>query len=290
MPVTVKNYAKYLAGEHRWALGRFIVPVGRLEELSTELKVVSFREPWKLSAILSEAVASQSDAIARFNEEHSSRAEIDVVELKAEGDLSVARAMLPGSATVYFEVPADAPVSTLEQIAATGSRAKIRTGGLVDTAFPAAEKVAQFIVRCSEAKVAFKATAGLHHPLRCVRPLTYAADAPRGMMHGFLNVFLAACLYGGLGEQVDSDYREQVKSAMLAILLNETPANFVFEDDKATLRGMQTETSHGMVRNSNYELTVSTEVIRHARQNFAIAFGSCSFEEPIEDLRGFHLL
>ena len=33
---------------------------------------------------------------------------------------------------------------------------------------------------------------GLHHPVRGEYPLTYAPDAPRGVMHGFLNVFLAA--------------------------------------------------------------------------------------------------
>ena len=50
----------------------------------------------------------------------------------------------------------------------------------------------EFIRLCAAANVPFKATAGLHHPLRSVHRLTYAAESPSAMMHGFLNFFLAA--------------------------------------------------------------------------------------------------
>src|SRR4029079_13316085 len=59
-------------------------------------------------------------------------------------------------------------------------------------AIPSVEQVAAFIRACADRRLRLKATAGLHHPVRAVHPLTYAADAPRAMMHGFLNVFLAA--------------------------------------------------------------------------------------------------
>jgi len=273
-------------------LGRFIVSAVRLDEFRSELERIDIREPWRVSAIIGADVEIDSEAIREFNSEVESRAIIDVVEVKAATSEEVRRIhpMLPPSATPYFEVPAEVSTEQLNLIGSLGARAKIRTGGVVESAFPAAERIAQFIIRCAESKVAFKATAGLHHPLRCVKPLTYEVNAPKGTMHGFLNVFLAACAYGGLGEQVDRRYREQVRTALLAILLNETPTNFTFRDDKATMRGMLTETSHGVDRNSNYELSVSTEVIRHARENFAIAFGSCSFEEPIKDLRSIHFL
>ena len=45
--------------------------------------------------------------------------------------------------------------------------AKVRTGGVTPDAFPSARRrSARFIARCAELSVPFKATAGLHHPLR----------------------------------------------------------------------------------------------------------------------------
>jgi len=316
MQQAVANYASYLESDHRWALGRFIVPAARLEEFAQEQDAlinpesgpvtfwkslgfiaglpvspartaegISAHLPWRLSVIVGTELETDVEAIWKFNTKNSRRALIDVVEIKAStiDDVRRIRPLIREEVLAYFEIPADSRTELLHMIHSVGSRAKIRTGGLVETAFPAAEQIAQFIFRCAEAKVAFKATAGLHHPLRCVKPLTYAVDAPKGEMHGFLNVFMAACAYGGLKEDVDRNYREQLRAVLLAILLNESPANFDFQDEKVTMRGKLTE-------NPNYELSVSTEVIRHARANFAIAFGSCSFEEPIEDLRSFHLL
>jgi len=92
----------------------------------------------------------------------------------------------PNGRTVYVEgVP-------IPELAKRGLRAKIRTGGVTPDAFPSVEVIARFIRECRDHRVPFKATAGLHHPLRCVKPLTYEPDAPTGTMHGFLNVFMAA--------------------------------------------------------------------------------------------------
>ena len=43
-------------------------------------------------------------------------------------------------------------------------------------------------------RLAFKATAGLHHPVRGLVPLTYAPDSACATMFGYLNVVLAASL------------------------------------------------------------------------------------------------
>ena len=121
-----------------------------------------------------------------------------------------------------------------------------------DGAFPPIADVATFLRACKKAGVAFKATAGLHHPLRCVKPLTYAPDAPTGTMHGFLNVFLAAALL---------DHADE-------ILREEHPDAFAFDDDGASWRGHR----------------VSTELARD-EPRLRDVVGSCSFEEPIGDLR-----
>ncbi len=292
MQTAVDNYARYLSGPHRFALGRFIAPASRLEEFASTFSSVHTNEKWHLSAIIGADHAEEFGRVQAFNTELQGRALVDVVEVKASSVEEVRKIVLkvPDGVMPYFEILADSPADLFTSIVSVGGRAKIRTGGLVETAFPQAVAIAQFIIRAADARCAFKATAGLHHPVRCIRPLTYAPDAPQGKMHGFLNVFLAACAYGGLGEQVNRQFREQVKTAILAFLMNEVPTNFSFTDDKVTARGLLTETSDGVTRNSNYELSVTTEVIRHARENFAIAFGSCSFEEPIEDLQNLQLL
>lgn len=139
------------------------------------------------------------------------------------------------------------------ELAVRGLRAKIRTGGLVADAFPSAAEIAQFLRACKEAGIAFKATAGLHHPLRCVRSLTYEPDAPTGTMHGFVNVFLAAAML---------EHAEE-------ILAEEDPRAFSFDDEGASWR----------------EHRVTTDALATMRREFAISFGSCSFEEPMNDLR-----
>lgn len=323
METAVANYARYLRGEHGWALGRFVVPVARLENFRTAqgalispdttktiLSTLAFglegfadslhsasrgvaeHFPWRLSAIVSADLESELKIVKAFNSKNSGRSLIDSVEIKASTIDEIRRAapLVPQGVTCFFEIPANAGSEIFHMLHGVGARAKIRTGGVVESAFPAAELIAQFIVRCAEAKVAFKATAGLHHPLRCVKPLTYAANAPTGTMHGFLNVFLAACVCGGLGTQIDEAQRAQVRAAMIAILMSDTAGSFEFRGDRAIMRGMLRESANGIVKNSNYELSVSTEIILRARSNFAISFGSCSFEEPIEDLRNLHLL
>ena len=143
-------------------------------------------------------------------------------------------------------------LAQLDEIAANKQRAKIRTGGVTPDAFPAINNVAGFLRACKAKGIAFKATAGLHHPLRCVKPLTYEPNAPTGTMHGFINVFLAAALL---------DHAED-------ILAEIDPSAFAFDDEGASWCGHR----------------VTTEEIVNMRRDFA-SFGSCSFEEPISDLK-----
>jgi hypothetical protein len=171
---------------------------------------------------------------------------LGVDEVKATTEAEIAE-FPPG---VYVEI---ADIGLLDAIRRHGQRAKIRTGGITADAFPAVDNIAEFLRACKAKGIAFKATAGLHHPLRCVKPLTYEPNAPLGAMHGFLNVFLAAALL---------DHAE-------AILAESDPGAFAFNDDGASWRGHR----------------VSTEEIIAMRRDFATSFGSCSFEEPIADLK-----
>jgi hypothetical protein len=140
-----------------------------------------------------------------------------------------------------------------------GDLLKIRTGGLTPESIPSSEEVADFLCRAALAKKPFKATAGLHHAIRANRALTYSADSPHAVMHGFVNVFTAAAFA----------WHGADRSQVLAILNETDPRAFGMSDNSLTWNGH----------------SLSTVQIADARANFAHSFGSCSFEEPIADLR-----
>src|SRR5439155_3046702 len=96
---------------------------------------------------------------------------------------------------LFAEIPVDSdPEWLIAAIGRSGVSAKIRTGGVTPEAFPSARDVVRFMRRCVDTGVRFKATAGLHHPLRAEYPLSYAPASARGTMYGYLNVFLSASL------------------------------------------------------------------------------------------------
>src|SRR5262249_24710967 len=132
--------------------------------------------------------------VVAFNEAHGDVA-IDSVEAKLNTPGAVARAaaLIGRRYHLFAEIPVKSdPASLISAIDEWGATAKIRMGGVTPDAFPAASAVIRFIRRCIEAKVLFKATAGLHHPLRAEYNLTSEPGSPRGKMFGFLNVFLAS--------------------------------------------------------------------------------------------------
>jgi hypothetical protein len=270
MREAMENYAAYREGADRSALGRFIVPISRLQELELAgrdlLPRGSGSEPWRLSVLVSGDAGAAVDQISNFNRRHSSssmdgHAVIDVVELKAgtAGEIESQRSELPGSLTSYFEIPITGEVLPLVRaIALAGARAKVRTGGLTPESIPPAGEVIAFIAACRREAVAFKATAGLHHPVRGSYRLTYAPNSPVGTMYGFLNVFIAsALLYAGESEDI-----------ALAVLEESDPHAFVFEDDAIVWRGRR----------------IASREIEGSRRMLAASFGSCSFREPVEEL------
>ena len=76
--------------------------------------------------------------------------------------------------------------------------------------------VARFIAACAAAGVAWKATAGLHHPVRAEQALTYEPASPRAVMHGFLNVFAAAAFAraGATLAELEAVLREHAATAL----------------------------------------------------------------------------
>jgi hypothetical protein len=207
MTAATRKYAEYRESEYRWALGRFVVPVARLGEFERAAEGIlpdgggERDDVWRLTALGGADLSSDLNRIAEFNQKratsgsHAGAAVIDAIEIKAgrPADVENAMRLIPAKLAPYFEIPIrDDPAELIKGVAETGARAKVRTGGVTADAFPSSFNLARFIKICAEEDVPFKATAGLHHPLRSINKMTYAPDSASTMMHGFLNVFLAA--------------------------------------------------------------------------------------------------
>ncbi len=269
MPDAVGAYASYLESAEAWMLGRFVVPAARLHELEAMALPLTTAggPPWRLSVLLGEDLVRDMAVVVSFGARHRGRLAVDAVELPATTPETIERIarLLPRGMAGYVELRADPdPRPMIEALQRHGLRAKLRTGGVVPGAFPATEHVARFIARCAGTGVPFKATAGLHHPLRAEHSLTYEPDAPRATMFGFLNVFLASALArGGANE------------ATIARLLEERDAEALrFTDDAVQWR----------------EHVIPLADLRAARGASGISFGSCSFREPVNDLHQLGLL
>lgn len=252
MAVAVANYQAYRQSPEAWMLGRFVVPVSRLDEF--EECFPSNAPAPQVSALAGGDLEADLARIAR------ARFSIDTIEIKTL-NIESATARIPAHITPYFEVT---DLSRIPAIRDAGGRAKIRTGGVTPEAFPSAGFIAEFLAACAKTATPFKATAGLHHPLRCFRPLTYSADGPSGWMFGFLNVFLAAA-FARQGLAPDE---------LGALLQQDSMGEITISDD--------------CVAWNHHDLPVAA--IASARRDFAISFGSCSFEEPISDLKHHNLL
>jgi hypothetical protein len=265
LPEAVLNYATYRNSNFSWMLGRFIVQIDLLDEFVAEAGEFfgASSELWRVSVIANEDFYETVRRVDNFNAVHAAHAVCDALEIKvwSAAEIEHVAGNLPHQVTAYFELPLDEKLADLVgALSLHKQRAKIRTGGVTAEAFPETEAIVRFVRTCLAANVPFKATAGLHHPLRCLRPLTYAENAPAGVMNGFLNLFLAAGFV-----------REGFKAELIReILLEEDPAAFVFEDNGLWWR---------------QEHFLGIKQIERLRESHAISFGSCSFTEPVEDLR-----
>jgi hypothetical protein len=192
---------------------------------------------------------------------------IDAVEFRPGSPAMIAElsSVLPPALPVFCEIPfTEDTIAWTAAIRQAGWFAKIRTGGVTPESFPSSVAVAEFLAQCKAQGVAFKATAGLHHPVRSEHPLTYESNSVCGVMHGFLNVFLGAALLecGILQEQ------------LVQILEDTRAASFQFSEEFGKWN----------------KLFVNESDLARTRRHFAISFGSCSFEEPIQDLQKLGLL
>lgn len=271
MSDAVRNFARYRGGGAGWMLGRFVCAVPHFDAFLTAAEPLLPRDagalPWRISAVGTGDHNADAAAIARLNACHrwsmdEYSALVDTIETRVStpDDIQRVHGAFPIDLTVYAELPAGAdPVPFMQRLASTGRRAKMRMGGVTADAFPTAEQLFAFIDAAVASHVPFKATAGLHHALRGTYPLTYEVTSASGPMFGFLNIFLAAALRAAEGSH------EQVLQ-----LLEETDASSIaFSDEAVAWRGHVMHRTH----------------LGRVREEIAVAFGSCSFTEPVSEVR-----
>jgi len=119
-------------------------------------------------------------------------------------------------------------------------------------------QITRAILASTKHHVPIKFTAGLHHPVRGFR------DEVKTEMHGFLNV---------LGAGVLSAEHQWDEAQTIEMLEDQRPNSFEFHDTVFAWR--------------DWEITLDRI---KARRKFVTSFGSCSFDEPREDLRALDLL
>jgi hypothetical protein len=252
MRSAVENYRRYRGGRGSNALGRFIVDGARLDELRTAAGKI---DDLKLSLIVSQP--PQVRELSRLIDEG---VPIEVVECKAAspGDVEQITRGVPRGVDAFVEVPVHPFQPDLIRAISNGeARAKLRMGGVTGEAIPSVAAVARTIEALMRAQLAFKATAGLHHPIRSRHPLTYAQDSPSGVMHGFINLIgaVATLLSGEKVEEAQKILAEEDAEAW-----NLSPQSLAWRSHRWT-----------------------TDHLFKTRKTF-VSFGSCSFEEPMRDL------
>ena len=282
MASTVSNYARYRRTPDSWMLARLILPIKSFPDFVRDADAhlpltadVEGDEPWPLTVLVApasdEQIIADLERIESFNEHMGDRefsrvegrALVDTIETRATKPHEIDQALeyVPDEIFAYIEIPLDIdPRGLLAAMASLDVGAKIRTGGLTPNDHPSPAHVARFLKMCRAAEVPFKATAGLHHPCRQM-----SADVGC-MQFGFLNLFVAGCLLWNDDSMSETEIE--------AVLVEERASAFEFGPTGLAWR------KHAL----------RFEQIATARERFAHSFGSCSFEEPLHDLRILGLL
>jgi hypothetical protein len=274
----LKNQADYIRTNDSWMLGAFVLPIDQFGAAKQLLSDFDPLHPLRISALgpKTENTAAFREALARTNAAVRSLSahNVDLVSVTqlemflprdADAALLNEAGSILGTLPVFWEAPPDRAAHTIAMVAELNSNAdapsfgyKLRTGGVTADAFPTSMQIAEALVTPTTHQVPIKFTAGLHHPLRQHR------DEVQTKMHGFLNVLGAAVLA--------AEHKWDANQTAL-MLEDENADSFSFTDEFFAWRDWKID-----IGRLEY------------RRTFVTSFGSCSFDEPREDLRALKLL
>ncbi|HAK06478.1 MAG TPA: hypothetical protein DCO65_04280 [Spartobacteria bacterium] len=274
----LSNQARYVRSDDAWMLNAFVLPLGQFDAAKKILSDFDPQHPLRVSALgpktedaarFREMFTKTSDTIRSLSAYNVDLISVNQLEMFLPDDVDLAllkeaRSII-GSLPAFWEAPADRAEQTIALLAEHNSNAdaptfgyKLRTGGVTADAFPTSAEIAKALVAPATHQVPIKFTAGLHHSLRQYR------DEVQTKMYGFLNVLGAAVL------AAEHKWDEKQTSAMLD---DEDAKSFSFDDEFFAWR----------------EWKIDIKRLKD-RRRFVTSFGSCSFDEPREDLRALKLL
>ena len=267
MGAAVEEYRRLRASDDRWVVGRFLCPASRLEALAATATVGMQRgePPWEIGVVFDSGPGAAASLSHAFQREMAPFMSITSAEARLNSSPSPeglvdAIATIDPDVAAFLEVDHSADIA--EQIAVVGRAlrargrmggAKLRCGGASADLFPSIEQVTQFLWEASLDSVPFKATAGLHQP---VRYHDLELDVWR---HGFLNILVAS---------VACDAGED-RGVVEEILAETDPGAFEVGAMAARWR----------------HLVLPGSALRRSRLDGFVAFGSCDLDEPLEALK-----
>src|SRR6059058_1117626 len=274
----LQNQAKYVRSPEAWMLGTFVLPVEQFDAAKQLLSQFDPLHPLRVAALgpktadadaFLDALEEADAAIRSFSRYDVDLLSISHLEMFLPHDVDLAlleeARSIVGDLPVFWEAPPDRAEQTAALLAKHNSDEdaatfgyKLRAGGVTADAFPTSTQIASALVTPATHQLPIKFTAGLHHPIRQFR------DEVKTKMHGFLNVLGAAALA--------AEHRWNAQQAAI-MLEDENASSFSFGEDCFAWR----------------EWKIDTERLQY-RRRFIVSFGSCSFDEPREDLRALGLL
>ena len=274
----LQNQAKYVRSPEAWMLGTFVLPVEQFDAAKQLLSQFDPLHPLRVAALGPKtgtanaflgALANADAAIRSLSRHNVDLVSISHLEMLLPQDADVAllkeAKSVVGDLTVFWEAPPDRAEPTIALIAEHNSGQdvatfgyKLRTGGVTADAFPTSAQIARALVTPATHQLPIKFTAGLHHPVRQYR------DEVKTKMHGFLNVLGTAVLA--------AEHRWDARQASM-MLDDENVDSFSFTDDFFAWR----------------EWKIGVERLQY-RRKFVASFGSCSLDEPRDDLRALGFL
>jgi len=274
----LKNQVEYVRSPDAWMLGAFVLSIEQFNATKQLFSQFDVQHPLRVAALGSktaradpflDALEDADAAIRSLSRQNVDLVSISHLEMFLPHDVDVpslkeAKSIL-GDLPVFWEAPPDRAGQSIALLAEFNSDAdsatfgfKLRTGGVTADAFPTSMQIAEALVTPATHQLPIKFTAGLHHPLRQYR------EEVQAKMHGFLNVFGAAVLA--------AEHRWDTNQTAI-MLEDENVDSFSFTDDSFAWR----------------EWRIDTKRLEY-RRKFVVSFGSCSFDEPREDLRALGFL
>jgi hypothetical protein len=268
--------AEYVRSNDSWMLSALVLPVAKFGAAAALLSKFDKQHPLRVSALgpkCENATSFRSElknaveAIRSFQTQHGDRVSVAQLEMVLPTDVDlgglneVAAQIADLKLQTFWETPAESAEKTVALLARAKQPAfgyKLRTGGVTADAFPSSVQIARAILASTKHHLPIKFTAGLHHPIRQFR------DEVKTEMHGFLNV---------LGTGVLSAEHHWDESQTVEMLEDQRTGSFEFHDTVFAWR--------------DWEITLDRI---KARRKFITSFGSCSFDEPREDLRALTFL